>query len=62
VGAGVLARPFDQAIDYVHERKLDGLVIFEQGDGVKLHVDALGHAFNDAGVEIAEELSPTALR
>ena len=56
-GAGWVERAFDQAIDYVHDRKLDGFAIFEQGHGVELHIDALLHAFDDAGVEIAEELA-----
>jgi hypothetical protein len=56
-GAGCIERAFDQSVDYVHDRKLDGIAIFEQGHGVQLHVDALLHAFNDAGVEIAEELA-----
>jgi hypothetical protein len=49
--------PFQQSIDHVHDRKLDGLAIFEQGHGVQLHIDALLHAFDHAGVEIAEELA-----
>ena len=56
-GAGWVERAFDQSIDYVHDRKLDGLAVFEQGHRVELHIDALLHAFDDAGVEIAEELA-----
>jgi hypothetical protein len=56
-GAGWLQRTFPQPIDYVHDRELDGLVIFEQGYGVELHVDALLYAFDQAGVEIAEEFA-----
>ena len=56
-GAGWVERAFDQAVDYVHDGKLDGLAVFEQGHGVELHVDALLHAFDDASVEIAEELA-----
>jgi hypothetical protein len=41
----------------VHDRKLDGLAVFEQGHGVELHVDALLHAFDHAGVEVREELT-----
>jgi hypothetical protein len=52
-GAGA----FDQSVDSVHDRKLDGLAVFEQGRGVELHVDALLHAFDDAGVEVTEELT-----
>ena len=54
--AGV-ERAFEQSVDYVHERKLDALAIFEQGHGVELHVDALLHAFDYASVEVAEELA-----
>ena len=56
-GAGGVERAFDQPVDYVHDRKLDGLAVFEQGHGVELHVDALLHAFDDAGVKVAEELA-----
>ena len=41
----------------MHDRQLDGFAIFEQGHGVKLHIDALLHAFDHAGVEIAEEFA-----
>jgi hypothetical protein len=41
----------------VHDRKLDGLAVFEHCHGVELHVDALLHAFDDAGVEVTEELT-----
>ena len=56
-GAGGVERAFHQAIDYVHDRKLDGFAVFEQGHGVQLHVDTLLHAFDDAGVEVTEELT-----
>jgi hypothetical protein len=56
-GASWVERAFDQSVDYVHDRKLDGLAIFEQGHGVEAHVYALLHAFDDAGVEVAEELA-----
>ncbi len=56
-GAGWVERAFQQAIDDVHEGKLDGLGILEQGHGVELHVDALLHAFDDAGMEVTEELA-----
>jgi len=56
-GAGWVESAFQQAVDYVHDRKLDGLAVFEQGHGVQLHVDALLDAFDDTGVEIAEELA-----
>jgi len=55
--AGWFERAFDQAIDYVHERKLDALAIFEQGHGMELHVHALLHAFDYAGVKVTEELA-----
>jgi hypothetical protein len=32
-------------------------MIFEQGDGVELHIHALLYAFDHAGVEIAEVLA-----
>jgi hypothetical protein len=56
-GADGFERAFDQSIDHVHERKLNGLAILEQGHRMELHVDALLHAFDDAGVEVAEELT-----
>jgi hypothetical protein len=56
-GAGWIERAFDQSVDYVHDRKLDGLAIFEQGHGVKSHVHTLLHAFDDAGMEVTEELA-----
>jgi hypothetical protein len=56
-GAGWVEGAFDQAVDYVHDRKLDGLAVFEQGHRVELHIDALLHAFDHAGVEIAEEFA-----
>jgi hypothetical protein len=56
-GAGWVERAFHQAIDYVHNRKLDGFAIFKQGHGVEAHVDALLHAFDYAGVEIAKEFA-----
>jgi hypothetical protein len=56
-GAGCVERALQQAIDYVHDGKLDGFAIFEQGHGVGLHVDALLHAFDDAGVEVTEEFA-----
>jgi hypothetical protein len=48
---------FDQPVDYVHDRMLAGLAVFEQGHGVELHVDALLHAFEHAGVEVTEEFT-----
>ena len=56
-GAGCIERAFQQAVDYVHERKLDGLAVFQQGHGVEAHIDALLHAFDDAGVKVTEELA-----
>jgi hypothetical protein len=56
-GAGCIERAFDQPVDYVHDRKLDGLAVFEQGHGVEMHVDALLHAFDDAGMKVTEELA-----
>src|SRR5580704_16473350 len=56
-GADGFEGAFEQAIDYVHDRKLDGLAIFKQGHGMELHIDALLHAFDHAGVEIAKELA-----
>jgi hypothetical protein len=56
-GAAWVERAFDQSVDYVHDRKLDGLAVFEQGRGVELHVDALLHAFDHAGVEVRKELT-----
>jgi hypothetical protein len=56
-GAGCVERAFYQAIDYVHDRKLDGFAVFEQGHGVELHIDALLHAFDNAGVEVTEKLA-----
>jgi hypothetical protein len=56
-GAGRVEGAFHQAVDYVHDRKLDGLAIFQQGHGIEAHVDALLYAFDYAGMEIAEELT-----
>jgi hypothetical protein len=56
-GADRLERAFYQAVDYVHERELDGFAVFEQGHGMELHIDAQLHAFDDAGVEIAEKFA-----
>jgi hypothetical protein len=56
-GAGGVERAFHQAIDYVHDRKLDGFAVFEQGHGVEAHVYALLHAFDYAGMEIAKEFA-----
>jgi hypothetical protein len=56
-GAGWVERAFHQAVDDVHDGKLDGFAIFEQGHGVEAHVDALLHALDDAGMEVTEELA-----
>ena len=56
-GAGKVERAFDQSIDYVHERKLDGFMILKQCHGVEAHIDALLHAFDGAGVEVTEKLA-----
>jgi hypothetical protein len=48
-GAGWVERAFDQSVDYAHDRKLDGLAVFEPGHGAELHAAALLHAFDDAG-------------
>ena len=54
VGTLVVEGAFEDGVDGVHDRGLDGFGIFDQGDGVDLGVDAGLHSFDHAGVEVAE--------
>ena len=53
-GALVVDGAFEDGVDHVHERGLDGFGAFDQGDGVDLRIDARLHALDHAGVEVAE--------
>ena len=54
VGALVVDGAFEDGVDGVHDRGLNGFGAFEEGDGVDLGVHAGLHSFNHAGVEVAE--------
>ena len=54
VGALVVDGAFEDGVDHMHERGLDGFGAFDQGDGVDFGVDAGLHALDHAGVEVAE--------
>ena len=54
VGALVVDSAFEDGVDGVHDRGLDGFGVFDQGDGVNLGVDASLDSFDHAGVKVAE--------
>ena len=54
VGALVVDSAFEDGVDHVHDRGLDGFGVFDEGDGSDLGVDASLHALDHAGVEVAE--------
>jgi len=54
VGTFDVYRPFEDGVDHVHEGGLDSFGVFDEGDGVDLGVDPGLHAFDHAGVEVAE--------
>ena len=53
-GALVIDGAFEDGVDHVHDRGLDGFGVFDEGDGSDLRVDASLHALDHAGVEVAE--------
>ncbi len=54
VGALEVDGAFEDGVDHVHERGLDGFGVFDEGDGVDLGVDTSLDSFDHAGVEVAE--------
>lgn len=46
-----------EGVDDLHERSLDGLLVLDDGDGVKAGVGRSGDAAQHALVEVAEALS-----
>ena len=54
VGALVIDGAFEDGVDHVHDRGLDGFGVFDQGDGVDLRVDAGCYSLDHAGVKVAE--------
>jgi hypothetical protein len=53
-GALVVDGAFEHGVDHVHERGLDGLGAFDQGNGMDLRVDSTLHTLDHASVEVAE--------